>query len=122
MSNGHQPNIPPAEIGTKLLQAFELGDPELVFKEAQDLIQAYRLLLIEAAKLRFQVNFGTDACAHCDGLHAGPRVVATCFQMQQCNYCNLKEGAETPHQAAILKNFQNSVFGFFIHGHLVTLS
>ena len=103
MSNRHLPTISPAEVGEALLLAFEAGDPEQAFKAAQDLIAAYRLLYLEAAKLRFQVNFGTDVCVHCEGLHAGPGVSATCFQIQQCNYCNLKDGAGTPHQAAIIK-------------------
>lgn len=45
----------------------------------------------EAAQARFKANFGTSQCEHCDGLKAGPGVVATCYQVQQCNFTNIKE-------------------------------
>lgn len=72
--------------------AFESGDPRRAFQAAG--LVATRLLELdeEAARLRFQVNFGTPICTRCDGLRAGPGVVATCFQVRRCRYTNVKEG------------------------------
>jgi hypothetical protein len=75
----------------------------VAFKAATQLIEAYRSVTLEAAKLRFQLNFGTPGCNQCDGLHAGPGVSATCFQMKQCHYSNLKEGEGSSRQLRVLK-------------------
>jgi hypothetical protein len=48
----------------------------------------------EAASARFRANYGTPVCEQCDGLKAGPGVAATCFQLKQCFYTNLKVGAD----------------------------
>ena len=45
---------------------------------------------MEAARDRFRQNLGTARCTHCEGLKAGPDVVATCFQLGQCFYANQK--------------------------------
>jgi hypothetical protein len=74
----------------------------VAFDAASRLVAAYRTLQIEAAKLRFQLNFGTPTCNQCDGLHAGLGVSATCFQMKQCHYTNLKEGAGSSRQLRVL--------------------
>jgi len=74
-----------------LLQAFEEGDPERAYQAGVRLIEAHRALSVEAAHLRFKSNFGSTLCDRCDGLKAGIGVVATCFQLRQCNYTNFKE-------------------------------
>jgi len=85
-----------------LHQAFLDGDPEAAYKAAQDLSEAYREVMSEASKLRFKVNFGSNVCENCDGLRAGPGVIATCFQVKRCDYANIKEGQESPtHQKLI---------------------
>jgi hypothetical protein len=66
------------------------------------LAQAYRALWQEAAQLRFRLNFGTPTCERCDGLKAGPGVAATCYQVRQCNYDNVKDGDATPRQRRVL--------------------
>jgi hypothetical protein len=57
-------------------------------------------ILRQAAKDRFAVNFGTDVCLSCDGLKAGPDVLATCYQVRQCNYSNVKR--TTSHQTNLI--------------------
>ena len=71
------------------------------------LIEAYRALEIEAATLRYKLNFGSETCTNCDGLRAGPGVVATCFQVQQCNYTNIKDGDATPRHLRILQTLMD---------------
>lgn len=63
-----------------------------MYQEALVLAKAYREVEAEAARLRFQVNFGTSVCEPCDGLRAGPGVVATCYQTRECRYGNVREG------------------------------
>ena len=79
--------IDPSEV---LLQAFYDGDANAAYAAAHDLSAAYREALLEASQQRFRVNFGTDRCTNCTGLHAGPDVVATCYQMQRCDYSNFR--------------------------------
>lgn len=83
-------------LGRALLDAFVLGDPELAYGAALALISEHRLALTEVAKLRFKLNFGSPFCLQCEGLKAGPEVIATCYQMQQCHFRNLKKGEEDP--------------------------
>ncbi len=54
--------------------------------------------------MRFRLNFGTPICDRCDGLKVGPGVVATCFQVRQCNYDNVKQGAMTPRQSRVVQS------------------
>lgn len=68
------------------------------------LVEAHQALWNEAAHLRFQVNFATPACESCDGLKAGPGVVATCFQVRRCNYSNVKEGDASPKQLRVIQS------------------
>lgn len=75
---------------------------------AQQLLTITRASVQEAARTRFRVNFGTERCKRCEGLKAGPQVVATCFQVQQCYYTNFKEGTLTPKQARVLELFLGS--------------
>jgi hypothetical protein len=53
--------------------------------------------------MRYKLNFGTERCLDCDGLRAGPGVVATCFQVQQCNYTNIKEGEVSPRHLRVIE-------------------
>ena len=74
------------------------------WEASQQLVEAYRTLEIEAAKLRYKLNFGTARCQNCEGLHAGPGVIATCFQVQRCNFTNVREDNTTPRQLRILES------------------
>jgi hypothetical protein len=65
-------------------------------------------MAIEAGQLRFRINFGTPICHNCTGLKAGPGVLATCFQVQQCNYANIKEGELTDKQQRLLETLQGA--------------
>lgn len=87
----------------ELTAAFRDGDAALAFDAGTRLVEAYRSLSVEAAQLRFQLNFGTAVCKDCDGLRAGPGVVATCFQVQQCNYSNIKEDEASPKQLRMIQ-------------------
>lgn len=73
-----------------LLASFLTGEPAKVYEEAKRLAEAHRSLQSEAAKLRFRLNFATALCDNCEGLRAGPTVVATCFQVRECNYTNIR--------------------------------
>lgn len=90
----HRPRVPPKVNPNHILDAFLRGKPKEVWEEAQKISEAYRVLEKEAAELRFRVNFGTEICRNCEGLRAGPDVVATCFQLQECRYTNVR----TQHQ------------------------
>ncbi len=59
---------------------------------------------VEVATLRFKVNFGTERCGNCDGLHAGPGVIATCYQVGQCHYSNFKDGEVSPRHLRIIES------------------
>ena len=72
------------------MASFLTGDAAKVYEEAQKLSGAYKALQSEVAQLRFRVNFGTPICQNCDGLHAGPNVVATCYQAKECHYTNIR--------------------------------
>lgn len=76
--------------------AFESGNPNLAWQKSQELISLAKEALRQAAKDRFKVNFGSEVCNTCDGLKTGPGVLATCFQVRQCNYSNVK--GTTPRQ------------------------
>lgn len=72
-------------------------------------MKAYRRLHHELAKLRFGTNFGTDICTDCDGLKAGPGVVATCFQVKACNFTNVKEGDDANRHLRVIANLTGGV-------------
>lgn len=91
--------IDPSEV---LLQAFLDGDFEGAYQAAQDLRAAYHEALNEAARQRYRANFGTESCNSCEGLKAGPGVLATCFQVQKCNFDSIREGSESPTKLKIL--------------------
>lgn len=96
---GHR-KVDPSEI---LLQAFLDGNFEVALIAAQELQSAYRESLLEAAKLRFRLNFGTPICENCEGLKAGPGVLATCFQVKKCEFQSILEGNVSPRQLRILQ-------------------
>ena len=104
----HPPGRPPPRLSREgliaadqLVRGFQVGDATLAYEAGVVLAEAYRTLWIEAAQLRFQQNFGGPVCQDCDGLKAGPGVIATCFQLRQCNYESIKEGDETPRQRVL---------------------
>lgn len=63
---------------------------------------------LECSKLRFRLNFNTPVCETCDGMKAGPGVVATCFQAKRCNYTNVKEGDATSRQRRVIESLLTS--------------
>jgi TPR repeat protein len=75
-------------------EAFTSGNPQAAWAATQRVISMAHALQKEAATSRFKANYGTSVCEHCDGLKAGPGVAATCFQLKQCYYTNLKVGAD----------------------------
>jgi len=95
--DGHPTRVPglrqidPSET---LLAAFLDGDFGVAYQAAKELSEAYHEALAEASRLRFQVNFGSQLCHNCEGMRAGPGVIATCFQVQRCDFTNVKEGGE----------------------------
>ena len=103
----HRPGVPVPEVNPAdaALASFQTGDPAIAYEATRKLAEAYRSLLLETAKLRFLHNLGTSVCNQCDGLHAGPGVTATCWQLRQCHYGNLREDETTPRQQRALKLF-----------------
>lgn len=106
MRGGHRPRVPSPDdvdrLEVALVEAFQHHDPSQAWQVAQELLTLARQTTVEAAKARFQVNFGTPVCDDCEGLKAGPGVVATCFQRRQCYYTNFGAGSLSPkHQRVI---------------------
>lgn len=99
MRGRHHPRVfSPSDLDnleTKVHDAFASGDPRAAWDATRKLIEVSHRLQKEAASSRFKANFGTEACTHCEGLKAGPDVSATCFQIQQCYYTNIKVGSDT---------------------------
>jgi hypothetical protein len=85
------------------MEALLSGDAEAVFEAAQALGTSYRNEKQESARLRFKLNFGSPLCSNCDGLKAGPGVIATCFQVQSCNFTNVKESDSVPRHLRVLE-------------------
>ncbi len=84
--------------------AFRAGNAPVAYDAGVRLASAYQTLWVEAAQLRFRLNFGTPICDRCDGLKAGPGVSATCFQVRQCTYDNVKDGDATPKQRRVIQS------------------
>lgn len=95
------------EVERQLTQAFQQGNPVLAWSLTQKLLETARALMVEAAKARFEVNFGTPTCERCEGLRAGDGVVATCYQMKLCYYRNTKKET-TPKQQGIIDSLLGS--------------
>lgn len=88
-----------------LLESFKTGDPQQVYDAFRTLVGAYRDVVHEAGRLRFLVHFGSARCESCEGLKAGPGVVATCHQVRVCNFTNIKEGdIRKEHRMVLEKN------------------
>ncbi len=85
-----------------LESSFTRGDPQAAYNGFLALSATCREMVVEAAQLRFKVNFGTPVCENCDGLKAGPGVVATCFQVRRCNYSNVKDTEITGRQLRVI--------------------
>lgn len=90
----HQQRISDQIKTDELLESFKSGDPATVYEVAQRFTLAYRELQKEVASLRFKVNFGTEICRNCEGLRAGPGVLATCYQVQSCSFTNIRTHSE----------------------------
>lgn len=86
-----------------MYDAFTSGDPQKAWEETQRLVSMSHQLQKEAATARFKANFGTEMCTHCDGLKAGPDVVATCFQIRQCYFTNVRARTDEKHTRLIEK-------------------
>jgi hypothetical protein len=100
---GHPPGVPPLDPSEALLEAFRQGDAQGAVQAAQQLRDAYHEALLEASRLRYRLNFGTSLCDNCEGLRAGPGVLATCFQVKVCNFANIKEGSQDPRHVRVLR-------------------
>jgi hypothetical protein len=94
------------DLDTQLTQAFRVSDPAKIWTLVRDLLKLTRSLVQEAAETRFQVNFGSERCGSCDGLKAGPGVVATCFQLRKCFYRNIRSDDTSKKQKAVLDSFR----------------
>jgi hypothetical protein len=86
------------------LSSFQTGNPEQVYRAALGLIKAYNESLHDVAKLRFTANFGSPICENCNGLKAGPGVIATCYQVKACNYDNIREDSVGQRHLRVLEN------------------
>ncbi len=83
--------------------AFLTGKPTEAYHATMRALAHYSDLYLEAARLRFRVNFASSVCEKCDGLKAGPGVVATCYQLQRCEYSNTKETDIDSEQARVIE-------------------
>lgn len=107
----HTERIRPEDLDTlenEITQAFQQAQPAIAWNLTRELLELSRKSLVEAAKARFRVNFGTDMCERCDGLRAGKGVVATCYQVKLCYFDNLKE-KPTTRQQSIIKDLTRSL-------------
>lgn len=85
------------------MAGFRQGKPAEVHKVASELLTLTRGLVLEAARSRFEKNFGSTQCNDCDGLKAGPGVAATCFQVRQCFFSNIKDQDVSPKQERLIE-------------------
>ena len=88
-----RPRVPtPLQVNlleSQLHQAFKNGSPQEVWEISHTLVGMAREAVVEAARARFEANFGTRQCLTCDGLKVRPGVVATCAQVKQCYYTSI---------------------------------
>lgn len=75
----------------------------MVRAASTELLSLARALILEAAKARFEKNFATPRCDNCEGLKAGPGVAATCFQVRQCFFTNIKNQDTSPKQTRLIE-------------------
>jgi len=95
------------DIEDHLTRAFQNGDPVQVWELSRRLVTLARESVVAGAKARFRVNFNTSLCNTCEGMRAGPKVQATCFQIRQCYFDNVKDDP-TPKQTRVLKLISDS--------------
>lgn len=93
LRSGHRAGVPtPAtvdQLEDELAQAFQRG-PTHAWAASKRVLALAQEAVVEAGRARFLANFGSDVCDSCDGLKAGPGVVATCFQRRQCFFTHFK--------------------------------
>jgi hypothetical protein len=103
----HPKRVPRSEdidnLETQILEAFKEANPKKVWGLVQQLITLTQEAITEAARARFQANFGSDVCKNCEGLKAGSGVVSTCFQVERCYYTNIKATDVTPKQERLIE-------------------
>ena len=92
-------------LESNLVQGFKEGDPEQAWEASQALLELSKRAVIDAAKSRYQKNFGTSRCENCTGLKVVPGVIATCFQLKQCYYKGLTSEDLTERQLRVLRSF-----------------
>ncbi len=92
----------------KLAAAFRQG-PAAAWATASELLAVARDAVQEAGRARFQANFGTPVCESCEGLKAGPGVVATCYQRRQCFYSNFTVDSASPRTQRIIESLTKKV-------------
>lgn len=106
LRGGHRPRVPGLEDLNALEQsvegAFRDGNPAKAWDATQQLVAFCREALTDGAKARFKANFGTSMCDNCEGLKAGPDVVATCFQRQLCYFANFKATTTSPKHLRVI--------------------
>lgn len=90
-------------IESAILEGFSKAQPAKAHAAIGQLLVLARNLVLEAGKARFEKNFGTARCESCEGLKAGPGVLATCFQVRQCFFTNIKTSDTTPKQEKLIQ-------------------
>jgi hypothetical protein len=98
-------------VEADLVKAFQQGDPKKAWETVLQVLKMARGLVVEAARDRFSSNFGTTQCLTCSGLNAGPDVVATCSQLRQCYFTNLRTSDATPKQLRVIDNLSEEEEG-----------
>lgn len=83
-------------------QAFRSGEASALWGLSRQIRGECEKLVAEMARLRFRLNFGTPVCDDCDGLTAGPKIVATCFQVKQCHYGPVGSNGVIPGRRGVL--------------------
>jgi hypothetical protein len=97
-----------AALDAKLIEAFQEGDPKAAYEASKQIVDFARSALTELAKVRFEKNFGSEQCQRCEGLKAGPGVVATCLQVRLCYFKNFTADDVTPKQERALRSLHGS--------------
>lgn len=85
------------------MAGFRQGRPAEVHRVAAELLALTRDLVLEAARARFEKNFGSSQCEGCTGLKAGPGVVATCYQVRQCFYTHFTDQDGSSRQERLIE-------------------
>jgi hypothetical protein len=92
-----------------IVEAFRAGEPQQAWDAVRAFILEVRQFSNEAGRARFLQNLGTSICDSCEGLKAGPDVVATCFQLKQCFYTNKKSVDVTAIQQGLIEKLTSGV-------------